>query len=233
MANRFTKTEKWKDKWFVSLSPYEKLVWNYLCDNCDNAGLFEPNARIDAFTIGISVADFEGALKGLIRGLIFSQDNEKIFIKKFLLHQNNWPLNPSNNAHKQILTIINSNVKKFDYDFTNLGASEGLISPLCNSNGKGNGNSKSKEGEKIEISEQDVLQTIRYLDLTQQVKYKPQKILDFWEAFLIQNQKNNYPNYNDKLKHFRDWLKTQKHIIDGKQNIKPIASNDDWDFGKL
>ena len=230
MANRFTKTEKWKDKWFVSLLPYEKLVWNYLCDNCDNAGFFEPNARIDAFTIGISVSDFEGALKGLIRGLIFSQDNEKIFIKKFLLHQNNWPLNSTNNAHKQIINIINSNVNKFNYDFANLGASEGLISPLCNSNGNSKCNSNSKKDEKTEISEMDIGKTIQYLDITQQVKYKPEKILEFWQAFLIHSEGEIHKNQTDKIQHFRNWLKHQKH---GKQNIKSVTSEPTADDYKL
>ncbi len=41
MATRFTETNKWKDKWFRSLDPLEKVLFIYLIDNCDNAGFIE------------------------------------------------------------------------------------------------------------------------------------------------------------------------------------------------
>ena len=43
MAYRFTDTNKWHDAWFSSLKPLEKLLFNYLCDNCDIAGFIEIN----------------------------------------------------------------------------------------------------------------------------------------------------------------------------------------------
>ena len=41
MAYRLTDTAKWDDPWFIELKPNEKLLFNYLCDNCDTAGFYE------------------------------------------------------------------------------------------------------------------------------------------------------------------------------------------------
>lgn len=227
MASRFTKTEKWKDKWFVGLNPYEKLVWNYLCDSCDNAGFFEPNPRFDAYTIGITEKEFEGALKGLARGIIISIDKEKIYLKKFLFHQKNFPLNPANNAHKQIINLISLNEDKFNYDFYNLGANEGLISPI----GKGNSNSKGivKEGGTggnhvvkgffadenciFELSKSDIENTIIFIQTTKKISLTEIDIGELLKAFKILNfnGKKYYENNAGILQHFRNWLKDQKH----------------------
>lgn len=48
---RFTATEKWQKDWFQSLSPGQKCLWHYLCDNCDAGGVWEPNWRLASFVI--------------------------------------------------------------------------------------------------------------------------------------------------------------------------------------
>lgn len=144
MSKRFTETNKWDDAWFSNLKPLEKLVFLFMIDRCDNAGFFELNPRNHAFQIGISQDEYLGAIKGLNRGLLSSVDNSKIWIKKFLFHQKNLPLNIKNNAHKQIILIIQNNINDFEFDFNSLGADMGLISPI--GKGIGKGNSIGKEG---------------------------------------------------------------------------------------
>ena len=39
MSKRFTDTDKWKDDWYISLSNDDKIVWQWLLDNCSHAGL--------------------------------------------------------------------------------------------------------------------------------------------------------------------------------------------------
>lgn len=39
MAKRLTDTEKWKDDWYISLSNDSKIVWQWLLDNCNHAGI--------------------------------------------------------------------------------------------------------------------------------------------------------------------------------------------------
>jgi hypothetical protein len=49
---RFTETSKWSDPWFRSLSPEAKLLWLWLCDSCDYAGVIEPDFALASFQIG-------------------------------------------------------------------------------------------------------------------------------------------------------------------------------------
>ena len=49
---RFTETQKWEDPWFRRLSPELKLLWSWLLDKCDNAGVIEPDIELASFQIG-------------------------------------------------------------------------------------------------------------------------------------------------------------------------------------
>jgi hypothetical protein len=140
MAYRFSDTGKWADEWFVDLSPLEKLLFLYLCDNCDIAGFYELSLRKLNFDTGISPDEIKGALKGLERGYILSEDKRVLFLKKFVKHQKNLPLNPDNKAHRGIISRFENYSDRFEDDliaFVNKGASMGLQSPT--GNGIGNG----------------------------------------------------------------------------------------------
>ena len=59
---RFTDTEKWKSDWFMSLSVEMKCLWIYLCDNCDNAGVWRINKKLAEVQIGKKI-DWKKAIK--------------------------------------------------------------------------------------------------------------------------------------------------------------------------
>jgi hypothetical protein len=52
---RFTATEKWDKEWFMDLSVKHKVLWQFLCDSCDAAGVWEPNWRLASVQIGEKV----------------------------------------------------------------------------------------------------------------------------------------------------------------------------------
>lgn len=52
MAKRFTDTSKWAKESFASLSLKMKLVWIYLCDNCDHAGVWDINIGLMSYQMG-------------------------------------------------------------------------------------------------------------------------------------------------------------------------------------
>jgi hypothetical protein len=122
-----------------------------LVDKCDNAGFFEINKRIDSFLIGLSEDEFLATLRSLKKTYIASVDGRKIWLKNFLFYQKNLPLNPGNNAHKQIISFISSNIKIFDYDFNYLGANEGLFSPIGKGKVKVEVKVKVEEGENFDF----------------------------------------------------------------------------------
>jgi hypothetical protein len=154
LAYRYTNTDKWGDAWFSSLKPMEKLLFTYLCDNCDIAGFIELNTEVWASFIKTDKRAIEGALKGLARGLIYSKSGDCIYLRTFLKHQKNLPLNPERNqAHKGIMKRFDLYKYKFEiitvFEFIE-GACKGLGSPYGNGNGNGIGNGiKGGEGGKV------------------------------------------------------------------------------------
>jgi hypothetical protein len=156
MAYRYTNTEKWNDSWFSNLKPNEKLLFIYLYENCDIAGFVELNIKRWSTDLGYDKKIIEGALKGLQRGLIHSNLNDCIYIRTFLKHQKNLPLNPEKNmAHRGIIKRFD--VYKNKFNIQNIiefieGGSKGLGSPYGNGNGNGIGNGKGKEEEKTKIN---------------------------------------------------------------------------------
>ena len=150
MAKRFSETTKWSDEWFTSLKPLPKLVFLYIIDNCDNAGFYEINTRVASFLIGITPEQFTKAIDSLEKCFVFSIDKKILWIKNFLKHQKNLPLNNTNNAHKQIFFLLLSNEDKFELPFEILGAKQGLISPIGKGNGNGNGNGNGKDNDIVE-----------------------------------------------------------------------------------
>lgn len=148
MAYRFTNTDKWSDAWFAELEPLEKLLFNYLCDNCDIAGFIELTERKFAFEIGCDSRGLQGALKGLAKGLTYSETGDCIYINNFLKHQKNLPLNEKNKAHIGIMKRFELYSNKFDIQDINQfiqGASKGLPSPSGIGIGKGSGIGEGKK----------------------------------------------------------------------------------------
>lgn len=137
---RFTDENKWSDKWFRSLKPAHKLVWLYLCDNCDIAGFYEVDETYIAFHTGLNEDEVKAAVQALSRGYLGAKDSDYIWIKNFLKHQKNHILNVSNNCHKGIIKRIQEKLNDFEDIPEILGAEEGLFSPT----GKGKGSGKGK-----------------------------------------------------------------------------------------
>lgn len=85
MAKRFTDSDKWKDSWFADLSNDNKLIWIYLLDNCDHAGLWKINMKHLNFfcSTNINVEDLFFIFKGRITRI----KNDSAFINKFCVFQ--------------------------------------------------------------------------------------------------------------------------------------------------
>lgn len=84
MAKRYTDTDKWNDDWYVSLSNDYRIIWQWLLDNCNHAGICKRSLSIlnrDCNT-NVSEQDIADQLCGrlVIRESIW-------FIPKFLKFQ--------------------------------------------------------------------------------------------------------------------------------------------------
>ncbi len=113
MAKRFTDTKKWSDPWFYQLSPKMKLVWYFLCDECDGVGVVKLNLPLMSFYMGAEVteAEFEDAF-----GLrTIRLDGESIWIPSFIRFQYT-TLSPKNAAHRGIMNRVITMVRDLPLD---------------------------------------------------------------------------------------------------------------------
>jgi hypothetical protein len=104
--NRFTDCEKWRDSWFVDLTPHAKLLFIYIVENCNNAGIYEINKKLLPIYLGITTEELKSVITELNKSYLKSSDGKLIWIKNFLKHQKKLPLNENNKAHKQIINIL-------------------------------------------------------------------------------------------------------------------------------
>jgi hypothetical protein len=97
---RFTECQKWNDPWFRRLEPELKLLWLWIIDNCDCAGILDPDMDLAAFQIGATKplpSPFEAF------GARVRKAGEKLFVTKFVQYQYGDALNPANSAHQGVL----------------------------------------------------------------------------------------------------------------------------------
>ena len=119
MAYRFTNTEKWNDAWFSELKPLTKLLFLYLCDQCDIAGFIEINIKKIGFDLGIGKQETERCLEGLECRLMFSIDKKYLFIRNFLKHQKNLPLNEKATTYNKIISCLENKLQDFGFQSIN------------------------------------------------------------------------------------------------------------------
>lgn len=137
---RLTDTGKWHDPWFMELEGRFKLVWYYLTDSCDCAGIIRPNIRLMRFVTG---CDFdEQEVLDAMEGRVVVLDSGKWFIPKFVeFQQNTTELNPKNNAHLGILRRLEKEGISIS---PTLAPSQPLVRGTSKSKSNSKGNSKSK-----------------------------------------------------------------------------------------
>lgn len=109
MAKRFTETEKWKDPWFSNLTNDERIVWLYLLDDCDNAGIWQCNTRNLNFNCNTNFTK-EDLLS------IFSERLSKISSDRFLIHkfcEYQYGIDFLKSRNKAVVSAINK-LKKYN-----------------------------------------------------------------------------------------------------------------------
>jgi hypothetical protein len=84
MAKRLTDTSKWKDDWYLSLSNDYKIIWQWLLDNCDHAGICKRSLILMNLMCKTSISEEEMVIA--MEGRVLVHDN-KWFIPKFLKFQ--------------------------------------------------------------------------------------------------------------------------------------------------
>jgi hypothetical protein len=143
MAKRFTATDKWDDPWFFELENKYKLLWIYILDKCDHAGILKVNKKMMAFCVGGRI-DWN-RVRELFKNRIHYINNEKWFIPKFIEFQYGI-LKEESRPHQSVLnTLRNEGLYDIYKEF-----------PIKNMElVKGIDTLKDKEKEKDKVQEKD------------------------------------------------------------------------------
>jgi len=197
MANRFTDSRKWDDPWFMELQPHYKILWIYLLDKCDHAGIYKHNPRLASFTIGYDYDWKE--VREVLKTRIVETKKGNWFIPKFIQFQYG-TLNPENRVHKSAIDRLEKE-----------GAYKGHQSPLNGAKDKDKDKDKNKDSIYKSIKSKTDNQVSKSIIVNKDIY--TDRFEQIWSA---------YPNKDGKklaLKHFiatvktdADWKNIQKAL---------------------
>lgn len=137
MAKRFTDTEKWKKPFIRGLQAPYKLLWFYILDDCNHAGIWQVDMDVAQLRIGDNTLSADKAIELFGPKIQVFDNQEKWFIPDFIEFQYG-TLNPENRAHQSVITLL----ERHGLDRMN----KGLISPLEGRKDKDKDMVKDKEG---------------------------------------------------------------------------------------
>lgn len=104
MAKRFTDTEKWKKPFIRSLQAPYKLLYLYILDDCDHAGIWQVDFDVAKIRIGEPSLNEMQAVVFFGEKIQVLNGGEKWFIPAFIEFQYGI-LNPKNKVHESVLKI--------------------------------------------------------------------------------------------------------------------------------
>jgi hypothetical protein len=104
MAKRFTDTNKWRKDFIRGLQGAYKLLWLYILDECDHAGIWHVELDVASLRIGYDL-DEKKTLEAFNGHIIVFDQGHKWFIPDFIDFQYG-TLNPENRAHNSVLELL-------------------------------------------------------------------------------------------------------------------------------
>jgi hypothetical protein len=192
MAKRFTDTEKWKKPFIRGLQGAYKLLWLYICDDCDHAGIWQVDIEVAAIRIGEKI-DSKEAIKSFDEKIIIFDKGNKWFIPSFLEFQYPSGLNPDNRAHNSVIILL----EKYNLRISN---NKPLISPSEGSMDmdmvKDMDKDMVKAEKKIKFKENILLTQKEHLQLIAEFG---ENVNDFYEYLSAYKIEKSYKTKSDYL----------------------------------
>lgn len=107
MPKRFTDTDKWKKPYIRGLQGAYKLLWLYILDDCDHAGIWQVDFEVASIRIGEQVNEME-AIKSFGDRIEIFNEGTKWFIVDFIDFQYG-QLSEKNRMHLSVINILIKN----------------------------------------------------------------------------------------------------------------------------
>lgn len=198
MAKRFTDTDKWKKPFLRSMKAPYKLLWIYLLDECNHAGIWQVDFEVAQIKIGEKL-NREIALNFFKDRILEFDGGAKWFIFDFIEFQYG-DLNPVNRAHNSVIQLLN----KYNIDWK----IKPLISPLQGAKDKDMDKDMVMDKDKGGVG--DFYRTIKHLKLTNDEFFKLTN--EGWTKEQIDNILDQVENFKHNTKYTvlittcRNWL---------------------------
>ena len=206
MAKRFTDTDKWKKGFIKNLPAKYKLLWLYILDDCNHAGIWDTDFEVASIRIGSKINEKEAAQVLSEQIKIFDGGN-KWFIPKFIDFQYG-QLNENVNAHKSVIKLLDK------YDVYNI---EG-ISPVDVAGFEG----QISKPVKFKRFKKPTVQEVNEYCIERNNSVNPESFIDFYESNGWKVGKNPMKDWKACV---RPW---EKNTIKTKTNSKVDTQIDSW-----
>jgi len=113
---RYTDTNIWQKRWFMRLSPQEKLAWMYIKDQCDNVGVWDPNPELAHMLIGSEDIDWE-AFREKVNGNVVLLPDGKWWLVDYIEYQHpDFMANPDGGNSKALHSYVRALKKHGIYE---------------------------------------------------------------------------------------------------------------------
>lgn len=146
LAKRFTDTTKWGRHNFRLLSPKLKLVWLYILDSCDHAGVWHVDFDLMSFQIGETVTEEE--FLQAFSSKVERYESGLYIIPSFIEFQYKLPLKPSNKVHISAMS-------RLEEVRTSKGLARGYPSPLAGATLGAKDKEEDKDKDKVKEQEKE------------------------------------------------------------------------------
>jgi hypothetical protein len=184
MANRNRNSSIWKDTFYRALPPLYKCLWDYINDDCDNAGVWVPDFKVASICIGRRVKP-EVALASFKEKVIVL-DNGNWLLPNFISERLCFTeLKPTDRFQKSIIELLNKHKL-----FLNKGLTSPLQGAIRNTYTEAEVKAEAEEGVQGEFKGVEIGKKNGH-SITIKAKYlndKPIIIHDLKEYFTTTNQ---------------------------------------------
>lgn len=147
-------------------APY-KLLWLFILDECDHAGIWQVDMEVAQIKIGEKL-NIESALESFMGKIVPFCDGEKWLIIDFIDFQYG-KLNPQNRVHESVINLLS----KYDLLDSENNIIKPLTNPLQRVKDKDKDKDMDKDMDKAKDKDPEILKKFEPLDLENQDPFIP------------------------------------------------------------
>jgi len=239
MAKRMTDTDKWKKSFMRGLEGKYKLLWLYIMDDCNHAGIWDVDLDVASLRLGFEYQE-EEIIKAFGEDLQVINGGSQWFFREFINSQYG-KLNPGNKVHASAIKLLEVAGISVELELTENEKIEGHSSPLQGAKDKAKDKGKETKGDaRGKLSEfgglgipeiEEALSGTEWLEkllmrfhsfknISLSLEDGRFKIREFVSLASDNPEEYCYPNNREAQKHFENWLKYNYQVKKQKQEIE-------------